>query len=310
MPATNHMKTKYNLMLSTAGLSCGDETQKNGIRHRGVARLLRGFLCSSVFALSLATAGAECPQWDVGGHWAISQGRFKISVALSQNGTTVSGSAIHHNAMISKPSGQKFGQAADLNGSVTGTIEGGTFQVEINWDGGGAGIYRGTIGQNGVIRGTTYDKNKPSSTATWSSNRVMNCADATAVQPPNPTPKAIPSSGRKRTNPTPPPLKATDEASKPQILPSAGGPTITAHPTAVTIPAGQSQGTVTLTWDGGPDHPSAEVWRKEGTSGPETLVVQRGKGTRSVTVDRGKIYQFILRDAGQQLARAVVIAKR
>jgi hypothetical protein len=91
---------------------------------------------------------------------------------------------------------------------------------------------------------------------------------------------------------------------------STGVPRISASPAVVAIPAGQSQGTVTLTWDGGPDHPYAEVWMKDSSQGDEKFLVEQGKGTRSVTVERGKNYQFILTDAGQQLARAAVISKR
>jgi hypothetical protein len=49
---------------------------------------------------------------------------------------------------------------------------------------------------------------------------------------------------------------------------------------------------------------------KEGSEGVETKVVEQGKGTRRVTVERGKTYQFILTDAGEQLARVVVLTKQ
>lgn len=61
--------------------------------------------------------------------------------------------------------------------------------------------------------------------------------------------------------------------------------------------------------DGGPDHPYAEVWIREGRQ-DETFVVEQGKGTRRVTVDRGKTYLFILTDSGKQLAAVVVVSKQ
>ena len=64
---------------------------------------------------------------------------------------------------------------------------------------------------------------------------------------------------------------------------------------------GQAPGTLTVTWDGGPDHPYAEVWVSV-DGGDETKVVEQGKGMRQVTVEPGKSYKYILTDAGRQLA--------
>ncbi len=83
---------------------------------------------------------------------------------------------------------------------------------------------------------------------------------------------------------------------------------LSASPRLVSIPAEQTQGTTTLTWDGGPDHPYAEVWVKEGGQ-DETFVVEQGKGTRRMTVERGKNYLFILTDSGKRLATVTVTAK-
>lgn len=40
------------------------------------------------------------------------------------------------------------------------------------------------------------------------------------------------------------------------------------------------------------------------------MVADQAKGTRRLTVERGKNYQFLLIDAGQQLAKAVVISRQ
>ena len=43
--------------------------------------------------------------------------------------------------------------------------------------------------------------------------------------------------------------------------------------------------------------------------GDETKVVEQWKGTRQVTVEPGKTYQFILTDSGQQLATTTARGK-
>jgi hypothetical protein len=82
-------------------------------------------------------------------------------------------------------------------------------------------------------------------------------------------------------------------------------PFIYANPAEVVIAAGQTQRTTTLGWDGGKDHPYAEVWVKVDDA-DETLIVEQGKGTREVTIEPGKTYLFILTDAGQRLATVTV----
>ena len=69
--------------------------------------------------------------------------------------------------------------------------------------------------------------------------------------------------------------------------------------------SGQSQGVTTLTWDGGPDHPYAEVWVKVDDQ-DEKFVVEKGKGTRQVAVESGKTYLYILSDSGERLATVTV----
>jgi len=312
------MKTKYNSTLSATDANGGDRTQKGPIRRKWSAPVLGGFLFTSIFALSAPSVEAQCEQWDVSGKWKIRQGSFTLPVVLTQKGKTVSGSAAHRDAIITKSDGTtgRFGELGDLAGSVNGTIEGDRFDVQINWARGGVGIYRGTIGKNGVINGMTYDKNKPSSTATWRSSKVMKCADedsgnsteSAPEEPAAPTPKPIKNSGNKPTAPTPKPIK--NSGSKPQTQSSVVAPTISAHPKILTIPEGESEGTVTVTWDGGPDHPDARPWLKEGTQGEEVMVADQGKGKRPITLERGKNYQFLLIDAGRQLAKAVVISTR
>ena len=87
--------------------------------------------------------------------------------------------------------------------------------------------------------------------------------------------------------------------------PSTTGAKITASPSVVTIPAGQTTGTTTLTWDAGPNHPYAEVWVTV-DGGDERKIVEQGKGSRQVQVRAGKTYLYILTDSGKQLATTTV----
>ncbi|MGE0827555.1 MAG: hypothetical protein AB7G75_35200 [Candidatus Binatia bacterium] len=85
-------------------------------------------------------------------------------------------------------------------------------------------------------------------------------------------------------------------------------PYITASPNPALVPAGQPSGTTTLEWDGGDDHPYAEVWQQVDNA-DETFVVESGKGMRQMTVEAGKTYIFRLSDAGEILASVTVTAK-
>jgi|ERR1043166_1612167 hypothetical protein len=165
---------------------------------------------------------------------------------------------------------------------VTGTVTGSAFYLHLV----SKGLeLRGEIAADGKIHGVMHDLSNPNKKLVFSSSRAMKCAEILSTAP-APPPKPVV---------TGPPPKAT--------------PKISASPAVVTIPAGQADGATTLTWDGGPEHPYAEVWVAVNGQDP-TFVVEQGKGTRTVTVERGKNYLFILTDSGQQLAKAAVISKR
>ena len=69
---------------------------------------------------------------------------------------------------------------------------------------------------------------------------------------------------------------------------------------------GAPSGFAVLTWDGGPDHPYAEVWVKV-NGGDETKIVEQGKGGRQVIGELGKTYLYILTDDGKTLATVGVV---
>ena len=228
---------------------------------------------------------------------------------LSQTGKTITGTARMTTNKIAGATvqGAEFTKQVDR---VSGNMEGDDFYVTI----GTAGIYRGKVGPSGRIDGTTYDRNKPSSKASWFSGRAMRCGDQASGAPPRL--QYIPSAsggmlgvgfsgGRIQSVPaggavsTPKPgakvITGTGKSATGDA-PSTGVPRIIAFNKPK-----QPPGTQTLTWDSGPEHLNAEVWVKVGDEA-ETLVVRSGKGSREVTIESGKTYLYILKDAGQQLA--------
>ena len=293
------------------------------------------------FALPFASVQAQCTQWDVSGKWGIQQSNgYTTTVVLQQSGRTVTGTASY----IGKTKGPVSGIVEKVNpvtgkvigdiepkssvkhqGAVSGNVDGDNFHLEISWEGGG-GMYNGKIGGDGRIQGTTYDRNRPSSKANWSSSAPMNCAPNAAAGP-KPTPRVIKSTGKAKVVPPVVPPTATPinklkikdpestsavNAPAPTTQSQAGSgssATITASPQVVAISPGSGVGTTTLSWNGGPDHPYAEVWVKV-DGGDEKFVVEQGKGGRKVTVEAGKTYTYILTDSGKTLASVTVRAKQ
>jgi len=86
-------------------------------------------------------------------------------------------------------------------------------------------------------------------------------------------------------------------------------PFIVADNNPVVIPPGETSGTVTLEWDGGKDHPYAEVWVRVDQN-DETFIVEQGRGIRNATVELGKNYEFKLSDANVLLASVKVTVKQ
>jgi hypothetical protein len=277
-------------------------TNKAAPRLKSVAAAFTGILITSVFALLPSSVEAQCAQWDASGKWELFQGTGKgypINLQLSQAGGTITGTANYFKTHM-----------GTTDGSVGGTITSSKIILQINWSDNVIGIYNGDISPQGQVEGVTYDKRTPSIRAAWLSKRIMKCTGP-APATPSTTPKPV--LGIKHTGHTPVPLSPTPNPAATEFPiktpPGTVAPTITASPSVVTIPAGQSQGTTTLSWDGGKNHPYAEIWVKVDDQ-DETKIVEQGKGSRQVKVAPGKTYLYILTDSGQRLAIVTVKTNR
>jgi len=264
-------------------IQSGDKTLNNSIPRKWSALALGGFLFTSIFALSPSPVEAEC-QRDFSGEWTIHQDSYSIPVSLSQNGKTVSGTASqsHKNDPV-------------IKGRVTGTVEGSSISVEVNWENGAVGVYNGRIDQFDMLFGTTQDKNNPRSVANWVAEHHFKCVEAAPFKP---KPGFKDWSKAEAAPVTPKPIRSSGKALHEGATPAV--PRIIAY-----NKPGQTPGTQTLSWDGGPDHPYAEVWVKVNDEDAK-FVVEKGKGTREVTVQPGNTYLYILSDSNQQLATVTV----
>jgi len=244
------------------------------------------FLFAVAFMLSPLSVQAQCGQGDISGEWNLKigdEGAIESTLELTQSGMKVSGEA-------------QLWTTPNLfeKGKVKGDVTGDKVKFYINWVN-EHGVraeefpsvyehFEGTIGSDGKMGGQAYIFTLTGGVnVNWSSDRPMKCLY-----------KTVHRLGTKPSTPTPTTTPTT-----------AIAPMITA---SQVIPTGQTGQTV-LTWDGGKDHPYAEVWVKV-DDGDETFVVEQGKGSRQVTVEPGRTYLYILSDAGKRLAAVTVKSRQ
>jgi hypothetical protein len=255
--------------------------------------LLCGLLFTAVLALLPISAGAQCAQWDASGVWEIKQRGldYGIIVTLQQNGRVLIGSA-------NISTNLNYGPV-----NADGTIDGDSLSLQIFWQDGSVGVYNAKFLPSGRLDGTGYEKNTPNITHLWHSQNPLKCSRTGPAKPFKLTYKI--------TLPPPHPIKSSGKMPKPAPAappPPMKVPGIIASQLVFQGPL-QPQGFAVLTWDGGSDHPYAEVWVKV-NNGDETFVVEQAKGVRQVTVERGRSYEYILTDAGKTLATVSFIVPR
>jgi hypothetical protein len=216
---------------------------------------------------------AQCGQWDVSGRWEISFGEGSSPLYLDLKG----GGEISGRAQTAVSNNFGFTNSENLKGKVSGdkidfTIEriSPTYTVREE--------FHGVIDGDGRITGkafiAAFDGNL---NVQWRSNRPMRCLA-----------KAVTKLGVKHTDPS-----------------AQGAPFIVAAPNNIALPFGQTTGITTIVWDGGKDHPYAEVWMKVDNQ-DETKILEQGKGTLQQAIAVGRTYTYILTDAGTTLATVTV----
>ncbi|MFT3744326.1 MAG: hypothetical protein QM785_08520 [Pyrinomonadaceae bacterium] len=249
--------------------------------------LVLGCLLVTVLVGMPIVAAAQCKSWYVGGAWEVEQRglTYKIVLTLDQNGKQLTGKA-----GISTNKGYPA-----VN--VYGTVEGDLVNFRILWIDGSVGIYDGQFLPGGRLDGYGYEKKTPNIRHMWQSSKKFKCPPPPSFNVPlngykgKPKPTPDNSTTKPKTEePPPPPMKV---------------PGIIASQVIYSLP-GAYTGTVVLTWDAGPDHPYAEVWYKV-NNGDDIFLVEQGKGSRQMPVDRGKYYTYILTDSGQTLATVNVV---
>jgi hypothetical protein len=122
-------------------------------------------------------SAAPCTQWDVSGPWVLTQSNGPVvKVHVQQSNGVLSGTARYCKGcgQVVLP-WQPF--AAEYDGTVEGTITGGSLRFLIKWLGGTAGQYVGGVNaEDGALRGRTTDVADRNSRASWTGNRPAVCA--------------------------------------------------------------------------------------------------------------------------------------
>ncbi len=228
---------------------------------------------------------AQCQQWNVSGVWNIEQRGLKYAIVLTmeQNGEVLTGKA-----RISTNSGYPA-----VN--VYGTLKGDLVNFRILWIDGSIGVYDAQFHPAGRLNGHGYEKKTPNIRHMWQSNKKFKCPPPASFNVPLNTYKGKP-------KPVSSPTKPITEPPTPMKVPGI----ISSQPIFGNI--ADPVGFVILTWDAGPDHPYAEIWFKV-NNGEETFLVELGKGSRQMPVERGKYYTYILTDAGKTLATVSVLGQ-
>ncbi len=125
-----------------------------------------GVLVAALVALAAPSTAHACQQWAFpGGDLKVEQSNgytlFFYNVRLS--GAGIAGRARHNRLN------------PGISGGFDGRIAGSFLNITVYWPGGTAGVYQGRINRQGRVEGTTYDRARPTSRATWYSDEVLIC---------------------------------------------------------------------------------------------------------------------------------------
>ena len=155
--------------------------------------ILLGCILFETFIIVLPNTGAnaDCSQWDMSGDWEFVQTNGPSpQFHLQQTNIGLQGSAGYSYLTKDPCFIVACGDDAhSVRGSVDGSVSGNSIEINAYWNNGTIGVYTGTIGPQGRVQGTTFDKMHPQTVAGWYSNRTASClpaADAVAPPPKKP----------------------------------------------------------------------------------------------------------------------------
>lgn len=166
---------------------------------------LLGGIVLGLFALSATPSAAQtaCLRWNLGDHFSLAQSNSNDVVFYLQRTGIVQ--------LTGKATSWHIGFVREAE--AEGKISGDDFDVTVYWDNQTVGRYTGQIGAAGRMEGTTYNKAKPESRASWFSRERFTClARAGTSQG-----RGFPSPLGKR----PPPIELGRVKSMPGTKPSA-----------------------------------------------------------------------------------------
>lgn len=119
-----------------------------------------------------ATARAQrddgTPAHDFSGTWSLRQSNgFTVTLKLQQNASGVLTGTATANAKNGVSTGTVTGRARRTNGTSGWPSNVDNFQIEITWNG-PIGVYNASASwSDGVLKGETHQKDKPSAKANW-----------------------------------------------------------------------------------------------------------------------------------------------
>ena len=256
--------------------------------------LLCGLLIAAVIALLPFSAAAQCAtKWYAPANLKIMQRGQALPIVLkiAQKGAVLSGTADLH----------MFSEGKKIHGTVDGAIQGNTFNIQIFWNNWQIGVYEAKILPSGRLDGVGWEKNSPNVKVTFYSEEMLKC----------PPPPAFGAGGLFGM---PAPKKAPKPATKPSAPPPTPPFIIAGQPY---LPPYMPYGIVGMSWDGGPDHPKAEVFLSmdNGAETPAFSIDQpqqsplwkQPKAGLSMHLQRYHHYRFVLKAEGKTLSTAVFV---
>lgn len=243
--------------------------------------MVKGFFFLVLLGILLSTSAAgQCGQRDASGTWSVLLGEFKreIVLDLKQSGSEISGTARPREVDL------RF-EEVTVKGTVTGDKISFIIDSKNSTRVNGVSLleeFKGDFGPDGKITGRADVFTMAGTVKVdWISDRPMRCLYNTV----------------KKLGTKPSTTEPTASSTK--------APWITAVPNNIMLPPGIATGQSTIAWDGGKDHPYAEVWVRVDNE-DERKLLEQGRGTLPVVVVPGKTYVYILTDAGTTLATVTV----